>query len=103
MKIICCELKTTTAALMRTEIMFSVASARAMGEELIELAYPNDGGKSEKNAIKALKELKKQGRIKVYALARDIEDQSKESEYLMNKYPELKEYREKGESVIAML
>ena len=103
MKITCCELKTATAVLVRTEVMYSVASARARGEELIELVCQNDGGRSEKNALKTFKELKKQGKIKVYALARDIEGQSKEAEYLLNKYPELKAYSQRSESIIAML
>ena len=88
---------------MSTEILYSVASARAMGEELVELICQNDGGKSEKSAVKIVKELKKQGKIKVYALAKDIEGQSKESEYLLNKYPTLRNYSERSESIIVML
>ena len=36
---------------MRTEILYSVASARAMGNELIEFVFQADGGKSEKNTL----------------------------------------------------
>ena len=102
MKISTFELKTTTSVLMRTEVLYSVASARATGDELTEILYPNDG-RGERNTVKVMKELKKQGRIKVYVLAKDINGQSKEAEYLLNKYPELKDYREKPNSVIVML
>ena len=103
MKITVFELKSVTSVLMRTEILYSVASARAMGNQLIEFVFQADGGKSEKNTVKVLKELKKSGKIKVYALAKDIDGQSKEAEYLVNKYPDLKNYSEKSESIIAML
>lgn len=103
MKISVFELKSATSVLMRTEILFSVASARAVGEELVELVCPIDSGRGIKNTLKVLKELKKQNKIKVYVLARDIEGQSKEAEYLLNKYPELREYAEKTESIVAML
>ena len=103
MKIYCFELKPTTVALMRTEILYSVASARANEYELVEFIYSNDGGKSESNVLKVVRELKKQGKVKVYTLARDIDGQSKEAEYLLNKYPELIKYKEKCESIIVML
>lgn len=102
MKICSIELKSATAALMRTEILYSVASSRANEKELVEFTYLPDG-KSEKNVIKVIKELKKQGKVKVYALSRDINGQSKEAEYLSNKYPALREYGDKSESIIVML
>ena len=103
MKISTFELKSTAAALMRTEILYSVASARAMGDEIVELVFKTDDEKSGKCAVKVVKELKKQGKIKVFSLAKDIEGQSKESEYLLNKYPDLKNYSDKTESIIVML
>ena len=103
MKIRSIELKSVTATLLRTEILYSVASARACGEELVELICPSVDSKCENNVIKVMKELKKQGRIKVYSAARDLHDQSKEAEYLLNKYPEIKLLAEKGTSIIAML
>ena len=57
MKICSIELKSATAPLMRTEILYSVASSRANEKELVEFTYLPDG-KSEKNVIKVIKELR---------------------------------------------
>ena len=78
---------------LMTELRFDIASARALGYELVRLEPV-----SEDAAVRArlrtsiavrLRTLKKEGVIQFFATERDFREESTEAVYLLNKYPEL--------------
>ena len=104
MKISSVKLNSPTLQQLRTDILYSIASFRAQGMELVELIVSDTAKeKLENGTLKVLKEQKKQGSIRAYALAREISGESCEAEYLLNKYPDLSLYNEKENSIIVLL
>ena len=75
-----------TAALIKTEIMFCVASAKALGNDLIQL-YAEE--KHFPTVSKILKAAKKDGLIQLFAISNDFDERTTEIEYLKNKYPDI--------------
>lgn len=78
---------------LMTELRFDIASARALGSELvrIELA-PEDAkvrARLRTSVLVRLRALKKEGVIQFCATDRDFKEESTEAVYLLNKYPEL--------------
>lgn len=73
-----------------TEIMFTVASERAVGTELIRLEIPSPKDKNDTKAYPAvtriLKSVKKKGIIQLYVPKEDLPEATTEAEYMMNKY-----------------
>jgi hypothetical protein len=76
---------------IKTEILFTVASARSMGVELLRL----DLSRSEKNGLQsrryrfvtmALQQMKKTGKIQFFATKANFDNSTVEAEYLKNKY-----------------
>jgi hypothetical protein len=74
---------------LETEIMFSVASARAQKIEFlkIDIGREKEGG-ARAAVLKLLRLLKKQGRIQLFVDVRDLRGTSTEAQYLINKYPD---------------
>lgn len=86
---------------LETEIMFSVASARAQEIEFLKIDFSADNGEQIKAAaLKQLRALKKQGRIQLFVVAEDIHGSSTEAQYLVNKYPNISDTLKDGERVI---
>ena len=76
--------------IIETEILYEVASTRARGLKFLEIGI--DAAEDEKahiTAIKVLKKLKKQGKIELFITVSENESDSKEAQYVSNKYPEL--------------
>ena len=104
MKIEVFTLKSSTAALLQTEILYSVATARASGSDLIRFDTELEKRESIFAAmLKILKAIKKQGKIDVYISASDITGESKEAEYLRNKYPLVSDDAEKEGSAFVKI
>lgn len=84
------ELTKSVESILEVEILFTVASARAEGNSFSRLILPVENNeKILANSIKILKNAKKQGRIQLYILNKDIAGDSTEAEYLKNKYPDI--------------
>ena len=81
-----------------TEILFSIASARANHIDFLKLILDlEQGEKIALNATKVLKSLKKQGRIELFINSDELSGDSTEAEYLRNKFPEICDIRNEGE------
>ena len=81
---------TSTIAALETEIMFSVASARAQGIDFLKIDILGEKAAGIKSASsKLLRSLKKQGRIQLFVDVRELGGVSTEAQYLTNKYPEI--------------
>ncbi len=78
-----------SASTLETEIMFSVASARAQEMDFLKIDLSDDNDdKARTVVIKLLRQLKKQGRIQLFIDAAELFGSSTEAQYLANKYPE---------------
>ena len=86
------------SAVLETEIMFSVASARAQGIDFLKIDTKAGGVKNA--AEKLLRQLKKQGRIQLFVDAGELRGSSTEAQYLINKYPDALDVFENGEEAI---
>ena len=74
--------------LIKTEILFFIAEAKATGASLIKL-YAQD---AQTNAvIKILKNEKRAGSIQLFVHSDSLEEKTTEMEYLKNIYPSLSE------------
>ena len=75
------------------ELRFDLASARALGFELVRFELASDDAKVRArlhtSVIVRLRALKKEGVIQFFASERDFAEESTEAVYLLNKYPEL--------------
>ena len=76
---------------INTEILFRVASARALGVELLCLGFSDAISEELQSrrfrfAMGILQRIKKSGKIQFYATKDSFESASVESEYLKNKY-----------------
>jgi len=88
------ELTGKTTDLLTTEIMFFIASARAVKMDLVRLnikkCFTDEREAKRVGAIiKVLKSIKRRGIIQLFIFSNEMENHSTESEYLENKYPEL--------------
>lgn len=88
------EITGKNAELITTEIMFSVASAKSIGYDLIKLKIKSiqNQEKDAKRIVlinKILKSIKKRGLIQLSVASTDFENTSTEVDYLRNKYPDL--------------
>ena len=93
MKIFVHELESTLADQLETEIRFVIASARAMGNELVLLkTKPEVDSKIVIALIKQLKIIKKQGIIDFSATKDAFSELNAEASYLINKFPEVTEH-----------
>ena len=91
----------TVAQELETEIMFSVASARAQTIDFVKLELSDDGEQKIKvSAVKLLKTLKKQGRIQLYIDSQELRGSSTEAQYLANKYPDAFDAFNNGDKAI---
>ena len=88
----------SVSSVLETEVMFSVASARAQGIEFLKIDTKESGVK---NAVaKVLRQLKKQGRIQLFVDASELRGSSTEAQYLINKYPDAIDVFENGEEAV---
>jgi hypothetical protein len=88
------ELKVKKSDGIAPEIMFSVASERVAGTELLRFDLPNDEDETIERRLmtqaqRTLKEMKGRGAIQLYATRDSFEALTTEAQYLINKYPEL--------------
>ena len=75
-----------------TEIRYSVATARANEKELISIKFNTDNNDSSKvlpAIIRALKKIKKEGRIDFFVSAEDFLSGNAETSYLLNRFPDI--------------
>ncbi len=94
MEILTNELTGKSEELLRTEILYFIASARAADRELlclnIKKMYDERTERARLNAVvKILKTIKREGSVKLFVSRTDFQDRTTEAEYLENKYPEL--------------
>ena len=76
---------------IETEILFSIASLRAVGIKLIRLDFVNKAKRSAFNhqkqiMLSLLREMKKEGRIQFFATEQIFEKMKLEAQFLYNKY-----------------
>ena len=74
--------------LIKTEILFFIAEAKATGADLMKL-YAQDTQKSA--IIKILKNAKRTGSIQLFVHSDSLEEKTTEMEYLKNIYPSIGE------------
>ena len=78
---------------LMTELRFDLASARALGFELVRFEPAAEDAKVRSklraSIIVRLRTLKKEGVVQFFASERDFAEESTEAVYLLNKYPEL--------------
>ena len=76
---------------IETEILFSIASLRAVGIKLIRLDFVNKAKRSAFNhqkqiMLSLLREMKREGRIQFFATEQTFEKMKLEAQFLYNKY-----------------
>ena len=77
---------------VRTEIRFCIASARAVGNDLVCLKHnfkDESAGKLASLVIKNLKAIKKEGKLDFFADKEAFDNLRAEASYLINKFPEV--------------
>ena len=90
MKILSFDLTRHNPALVKTEILYSIANARAAGADFVGLNITgNDSEKIKLSATKILRAAKRQETIQLFASSLDLSSMTTEAQYLNNKYPEL--------------
>ena len=74
---------------IETEVMYAVATARSLSEELLVLncGEYDSYDRTKMLALKTLKNMKKQGKVQLFVGAADVNGASTEVKYLENKYP----------------
>ena len=92
-------LNCSAAATLDTELLYSIASARALGNDFLKIVVPEDS-KEYIQLLKLLKSLKKQGKVQIYIPAREFFGTGKEGRYLKNKYPSLADFFKEDEANI---
>lgn len=88
------ELKSETAASLKSEMLFEIASERVSGTEVIRFIIYNKGDAQVYNrlvtaAAKQLRAFKRRGIIQFLADYGSFEKNATEAEFLFNKYPEI--------------
>ena len=90
MKIFSFNLTKYTPAIAETEILYSIASARALGADFLGLNIVGENTEKIKmTATKVLRAAKKQEKIQLFESSFDLSSSSTEAQYLNNKYPDL--------------
>ena len=90
MKIFSFDLTKYTHAIAETEILYSIASARATGADFVGLNIAGENTEKIKmTAAKILRSAKKQEKILLFESSANLSSTSTEAQYLNNKYPEL--------------
>ena len=85
---------------LTTRLLFDIATARNSGYTLAKfILTKSTGEKAEKALINALRTMKKQGRITFFVSSADFSKGSTETEYLFNKFPELKREKEDDKTI----
>lgn len=101
MKILSFDLTRHTPALAETEILYSIANARASGADFVSLnIIGDDSEKIKSTAIKILKVAKREEKIQLFASSFDLSSTSTEAQYLNNKYPDLVNFCSSGTEII---
>lgn len=84
--------KKTAPSGIVTELVFTIACARADGENLLRFNFlEGDTEREMKVAQKELKALKRRGAVQLFATFEDFEKADTEAEFLLNKFPTLEE------------
>ena len=86
MKLVSNTLTGTNSALLRTEIMFYIASAKAIEADLIIL-YADESKFN--TASRLLRSAKREGTIQLFVHSANLGERTTEVEYLKNKYPQI--------------
>lgn len=94
MNIITNELSGQNAELLKTEILFFIASAKSNEREIICLTIKNVfNDEREKKRIETvnriLRSLKRRNVIQFFVISSEIDEHTTETEYLKNKYPNI--------------
>ena len=92
-----CEQKLTAAKseLVKTEILFFIAKAKTDNSDLLKITIGADDAVSQKKANFArtyLRKEKSSKKIQLFIKSDEIDNQSAESRYLRNKFPEISEF-----------
>ncbi len=78
---------------LKTEIMFSVASERASGTDVIRFNIKNDDEKLSSRvftaSVRILKQMKEKRAVQFFATPKSFFAGEREASFLINKYPEL--------------
>ena len=78
--------------LIKTEIMFFIAEAKATGRDLIKL----EAEEKQRNTVaKILRTAKKEGIIQLFIFSDALEEKTTEVAYLQNKYPDIQKINTK--------
>ena len=90
------DIKSNTKEELNTEIMLEIALARSDKIELLKLNLAcinedtfDEANKLNGSLVKLLKKMKEDSRIQFFANSRSFELNTTESEFLINKYPEI--------------
>ena len=93
MKICTHILKSAALEQIETELRFVIASARALGNELIYLKVESeDDSVLDTIILKQLKAIKRQGKIDFFADKNSFSSLNAEASYLTNKFPHITEH-----------
>ena len=93
-----------TQSTVETEILYNIASARANKVEILRFSPSQvENEKALSAAIRVLRGLKKQGKIRLFILSQDLFSDSTEAEYLRNKYPDISEICDEKEKTIIVM
>ena len=75
---------------LQTEILFNIASERAIGADLVRFDMPISENKEDvkaySSALRIFKSIKKKGIIQLFVDREALESSTTEAEYLLNKY-----------------
>ena len=75
---------------LTTRLVFDIATARNSGFALLKFIFPKDASDKFKKALSTrLRDMKKKGRIELFASSREFSSPTTEIQYLLNKYPSL--------------
>jgi len=101
MKINTFEIDKTNEEQLETEILFYIASSRAEGKELVKLSVK--GERKERTisiALKILRAAKKRNTVQLFLTAQQMYGRTTEGEYIKNKYPDVQNILDNGESAV---
>ncbi len=75
-----------------TRLQFSLATERARGEEFLRVDFATDGADTVRlrgAVLRALRERKRQGKIRFFLPSEDFSSEKPEAAFIANKYPAL--------------
>ena len=89
---------------LSAKLLFDIATARNSGFSLVKFILAKDADEKIKKAlVSRLRDAKKRGMITFFASALDFDKGTTEVEYLLNKYPSLKEENDGTASLFVKL